>query len=185
MGLPAQLFLKRACSSHGVLYFVLKSDSHVGQCLDTQNGKVCKDARKSTFTCPSAAAAARRAGLGPPGSCPHFPGRKGSCRLEQHKGTRSVPLPQTPARETGRWREHAMGASLRRDMAVMQHGRPRRCNGRTFIFSGAEGEGAGTPRRVGCSSGAIRKPGTGSSLVYFRHFRGVPQLRHAPATQPV
>lgn len=90
---------------------------------------------------PSAAAAAGRAGLGLPGS---RAGWRGSCPLEQHRSTRPVPLPQTPAPEVGRWPEDAMGAPLRWDMAVTQHGRPRHGNSRTSAFSGAKGEGAGT-----------------------------------------
>lgn len=142
MGLPAQLFLKCACSSRGTFYFVLNSDPQVSHRLDTQSGKVCRDAWKYTFVCPSAVAMAR---LGLPGSCPHFPGQKGSCQLEQHKGARSCP-PAPNARSRDRAvAKGCRGDSLHRDVAVMQHGCPHHRSSHIFIFSGTEEEGAGTP----------------------------------------
>lgn len=38
MGLPAQLFLKCACPSRSVLYFVLNSDPYISHHLDTRVG---------------------------------------------------------------------------------------------------------------------------------------------------
>lgn len=107
MGLPAQLFLKRACLSHGTFYFVLNSDPQVSHHLDTRSGKVCRHAWKSTFVCPSAVAVA---GLRLPGSRPHFPGQKGSCQLEQHKDARSCP----PA-PNARSRDRAVAKGCRGD----------------------------------------------------------------------
>lgn len=65
MGFPAQPFLKRASSSRGLCYSVLNSDPRVSHRLDAQGRELCRNAWKSAFACPSAAAAAGRVGLGP------------------------------------------------------------------------------------------------------------------------
>jgi len=53
MGLPAQLFLQRACSSRGAFHFVFNSDPHISQRLDTHSRKVCRDACQPTSAHPS------------------------------------------------------------------------------------------------------------------------------------
>lgn len=183
MGLPAQLFLKRACSSRGAFYFVLNSDPDVSHHLDTQSGKVCRDAWKSTFACPSAATAAGRAGLGPLGSRPHFPGQKGSCPSEQHKCARSCP--PTP---NARPRDGAVARGCRGGFALLGRGRdaawPPAPQEWPYLYFQWHQGGRCWEAPHGRSSWASGKLRTGSCLLCFRKGSAVPQLRRAPATQP-